>query len=425
MEFPAAINRHIEEIGERLTAYPALRAQYANSYAHTAKTAVIPCEDGTYHILTGDIPAMWLRDSSAQVSNYLGICDDPEIADLIEGTLKRQMMFITIDPYANAFNQEPNGEGHTDDLPRNHPWVFERKYEIDSLCYPMRLLYLFWKKSGRTALIASKLEEVARVILDVWETEQHHAERSPYRFIRPHPHVPWDTIPNEGKGTPVAVTGMTWSGFRPSDDGCEYGYLTASEMFASVVLGYMSEMLREVCRNAKMADECLTLKAQIEEGIWKYCVVEHPRFGKIFACETDGMGHYTFMDDANVPSLLSIPYIGFLPADNEIYRNTRSFLLSDSNPYYFKGKYATGIGSRHTPKGYIWHLALAMQGLTATDPKEKRELLDMIVRTDGGTGYLHEGFDADDPKKYTREWFTWPNSVFSEFVEQCLDEGIL
>lgn len=131
------------------------------------------------------------------------------------------------------------------------------------------------------------------------------------------------------------------------------------------------------------------------------------------------------IDDANIPSLLSIPYIGYSEVTDEIYQNTRKFLLSAENPYYFEGKYAKGIGSRHTPENYVWHMALVMQGMTATDKKEKLEILKMITDTDADTGYLHEGFHVDDPYVYTREWFTWPNSLFAEFVEQCVDQHIL
>ena len=398
---------------------------YKNAYMHTAKTALEKCDDGTYFVLTGDIPAMWLRDSAAQVTHYIPISDDNGVGEIIEGVIRRQLMYIEIDPYANAFNKTANGKGHVDDIPKNGPWVWERKYEVDSLCYPIRLLYLYWKKTGKVGIISERLEKITKIILDVWETEQHH-EKSPYRFIRPSAKEgSHDTIHNGGMGEDVAYTGMTWSGFRPSDDGCIYGYLTASEMFAVVVLGYMSEMLLDVCKNDELSQRCLDLRDRIDEGIKKYCIIEHEKYGKIYACETDGMGHYQMIDDANVPSLLSAPYIGYVSSDDEVYKNTRRFLLSHDNPYYFEGKYAKGIGSSHTPDKYIWHMALVMQGLTSTNDDEKKEILDMLCKTDAGTGYLHEGFNADDPSLYTREWFTWPSSLFAEFVEKCIDEGII
>ena len=425
MRIPEALSRRIEHYEKRLAGNPKLAALYRNCALSTVDTALEQCDDGTLFVLTGDIPAMWLRDSAAQVTHYIPLSQDPEVASIIEGVIRRQLKYIEIDPYANAFNKEPNSAGHITDLPRQGPWVFERKYEIDSLCYPLRLLYLYWKSSGSTEIIKERLEDIARIILNQWRVEQHHFEKSPYLFIRNDYTVPWDTIHNGGRGNPVAYTGMTWSGFRPSDDGCQYGYLTASEMFATVVLGYMSEMLRCVCENAALADECDALRREIDEGIKKYCVVDNEKYGKIYACEVDGLGNCCMIDDANIPSLLSVPYIGYTSPDDEIYKNTRRFLLSRDNPFYFEGKYARGIGSRHTPDNYIWHMALVMQGMTSTSDDEKREIIDMIVRTDADTGVLHEGFNADNPYEFTREWFTWPNSLFAEYIENCVDAGII
>lgn len=422
---PQAMYDHIAVYLEKLRKYPKLARLYRNAYLYSARTALDKCEDGTYFAVSGDIPGMWLRDSAAQVTHYVSLANDGEVADILEGILRRQLMYIEIDPYANSFNREANGNGHIDDLPLQDPWVFERKYEIDSLCYPIRLLYLYWKRSGNDALIREKAERIATIIVKVWRTEQHHAERSPYRFIRPNPPVEWDTIPNNGMGSPVAKTGMTWCGFRPSDDGCTYGYLTASEMFAVVVLGYLAEMVETVCGNRALAEDCLRLRQEIDDGIHAYCIIEHPTYGKIYACETDGMGHYTLIDDANVPSLLSAPYLGYGSTEDEVYRNTRRFLLSRENPFYFEGTYAKGIGSRHTPNNYVWHLSLVMQGLTSTDAAEKRSLLEMLAATDAGTGYLHEGVDVNHPENYTREWFPWPNALFAEYIEKCVDEGIL
>ncbi len=425
MKTPVALKERIEYYSKKLEKYPKLCNLYKNCCPSTINSAIEECEDGTCFVLTGDISAMWLRDSAAQVTHYIPLADDDEIGKMIEGVIKRQLMYIEIDPYANAFNKEANGEGHTKDLPRQSPWVFERKYEIDSLCYPIRLLYLYWKQTGKEELIKEKLEKTVKIIVNQWKTEQYHFEKSPYLFIRPDFYAPWDTIHNGGKGNPVTYTGMTWSGFRPSDDGCQYGYLTASEMFAVVVLGYMAEMLKSVLKNEKLANECEELRLKIDEGIKKFCVVEHEKYGKIYACETDGMGNFYMIDDANIPSLLSIPYIGYSDKEDEIYQNTRKFLLSKDNPFYFEGKYAKGIGSRHTPKNYVWHMALVMQGMTSIDSKEKIEILEMIASTDADTGYLHEGFNVDNPYEFTREWFTWPNSLFAEFIEQCVDEEII
>lgn len=425
MKIPESVKNRVACYTKKLESYPKLAKMYENCYLSTMQTALEKCDDGTYFVLTGDIPAMWLRDSSAQVTHYIPLAEDPEVGEIIEGVIRRQLMYIEIDPYANAFNKEANGAGHTDDLPKNLPWVFERKYEIDSLCYPVRLLYLYWRKTGKTELITEKLEGTVQRILEVWENEQHHFEKSPYRFIRPNAELAWETICNNGMGNPIEYTGMTWSGFRPSDDGCEYGYLIPSEMFAVVVLGYMSEMLDKVCGNTELAQRCRRLRSEINNGIEKYGIIENDKYGAVYAYETDGRGNYNLIEDANVPNLLSIPYIGYAAADSEIYKNTRKFLLSKDNLYYFEGKYAKGIGSRHTPDNYIWHIALLMQGLTSTDAEEMREIMKMLENTDADTGYMHEGFNADNPFEFTREWFTWPDSLFAEFTEKCIDENVL
>lgn len=428
MRVPNAMKKYVREVLKKLSTeefqnmtkatHKKLCKMYKKCFYSTWKSAIRPCRDGTFFVLTGDIPAMWLRDSAAQVDHYVELAQDAKVATVLEGIIRRQLSYISIDPYANAFNKTPNGHGHVTDIPKPGPWVFERKYEIDSLCYPIRLLYRYWKKTGRDEIIRDSLVSTVQIILKVWRTEQHHLEKSEYRFTRPKPGKPWSTIYNDGLGNPVCYTGMTWSGFRPSDDGCEYGYLISSNMFAVVTLENMAEMLEEVCHDDALAEECRALKNEIDRGIREHGIQKNPTYGEMYVCETDGFAHHTFLDDANIPSLLSAPYIGYLDADDPIYINTREFLLSRDNPYYFSGKYAKGIGSRHTPKGHIWHMALIMQGLTGTDKKEQEEILHMLLTTDAGKNVMHESFHADDPKKFTRKWFTWPNALFVEFINK-------
>lgn len=425
-KIPASVTAHIEKTAARLEKYPKLQKLYRNCYPNTLETTAEILADGSTFLYTGDIPAMWLRDSTAQVSQYLPLTkDDPEIRGILRGLIKKQLFYIRIDPYANSFNIEANGNGHTDDIPKKGPWVWERKYEIDSLCYPMRLAYLYYKSCGDAGIFDGDFETTAEIIVDLWIREQRHFEKSDYYFIRKN--CPWiDTLHNEGRGYPVNYTGMTWSGFRPSDDSCTFGYLIASNMFAVIVLRYLTEIYTTA---AACKPELLTkisrLKEEIEHGIDMYGIVLHPKYGRIYACETDGFGNYILADDANVPSLLSIPYLGYCSAQDEIYRNTRRFILSTDNPFYYQGRAASGVGSPHTPKNYIWHIALSMQGLTSDDPGEILRMLRLLESTDAGTGYMHEGFHADDPDKFTREWFAWSNSLFAEFVESALDKGIL
>ena len=167
------------------------------------------------------------------------------------------------------------------------------------------------------------------------------------------------------------------------------------------------------------------LREEIEYGIRTYGTCLHPKYGRIFACETDGFGNYVFADDANVPSLLSAPYLGYCDVNDPVYVNTRKFILSSDNPFFFSGKEGAGVGSPHTPKNFIWHIALSMQGLTSTDPEEIKALIDLLVATDADTGYMHEGFNADDASDFTRPWFAWSNSIFAEFIESALENGII
>ena len=379
---------------------------------------------GTVFLVTGDIPAMWLRDSSAQVYHYVPHAGKyPEVREAILGLMRRQFQYITLDPYANAFNREANDHRYRLDdtswTEEARPWIWERKYEVDSLCYPIRLAYAFWRRTGDASWCDDSFRQAALKILDVWETEQRHGEQSPYYFSRSRCRAS-DTLSHEGKGAPVGYTGMTWSGFRPSDDACVYGYLIPSNFFAARSLQQMGEMADAILNDPALSKRVRTLRDQIIMGLEKYAVAEHPVFGPVYAYETDGLGHTLFMDDANVPSLLSLPYLGCVSADEPVYQNTRRMLLSPENPYYYAGTSARGIGSPHTPPDYIWPISLCIQGLTAMEGDEIRALIHMLENMDAGTLLMHEGVHKDDPAQFTRAWFAWANSIFSEFVEKAV-----
>jgi len=420
-KIPVSMQKVINQVAEELRGEDKLIQMFKKCYANTLNTTIRRHDDGTSHIITGDIPAMWLRDSAAQVRPYLTIAkEDRDMADIIEGVVRRQFQYILIDPYANAFNEESNGNKWDDDLTEMNDWLWERKYEIDSLCYPIQLAYLLWKTTGRTEFFDENFKQAVGKILEVWEIEQDHEKNSKYRFQRVNC-SPTDTLTNEGLGEPVKRTGMTWSGFRPSDDACKYGYLIPSNMFAVVVLGYLMEIAINILNDDELAQKAEKLRNEISLGINEYAVINHEKYGEIFAYETDGIGNYNLMDDANVPSLLSLPYLGYCEPDNSIYVNTRKFLLSDENPYYYKGKVAEGIGSPHTPQNYIWHISLAIQGLTAQSKEEKFRIIKILEKTDAGTDMMHEGFHVDDPKEFTRPWFSWANAMYCELVLDYCD----
>ena len=411
----------LEALRPQLETVPGLWEMFRKCFLSTIETTVQQTPGDTF-VITGDIPAMWLRDSTAQVLHYLRFADAPEVASMIEGLISRQADCILRDPYANAFNREENAFKPYNDTPRASDWVWERKYEIDSLCYPLWLAEKYMDKTGNTGFLTEKFLLALETVLDVFRTEQNHFQ-SPYRFQRTDC-APSDTLPWEGMGNPVSYTGMTWSGFRPSDDACKYGYLILSNFFAVRAMTAAQKLAKAVGRE-DLAQKAARLEETIREGIREYATVAHPRFGTVYAYETDGFGNYHLMDDANVPSLLSLPYLEACDASDPIYRNTRAFVLSTSNPYYYEGSLARGIGSPHTPEGYIWHISLCVQAMTSTDDREIAELVKMLLTTHGGTGFMHEGFDPNAPENFTRDWFAWANSMFGELIYRLHEQGKL
>lgn len=426
MKLPASIEQYLNDTDVRLAHHPKLQKLFRNCFPNTLETTTKLLDDGTTFVFTGDIPAMWLRDSVEQVIHYVSFAkEDKELQRIIGGLIARQMFYINIDPYTNAFNETANDKHYraTDHCDLS-PWMWERKYELDSLCFPVKLAYSFWRATGLDSVFDEASYQALNRVLQVIKTEQRHMEQSPYFFVR-QTIQETETLQNDGKGMPVNYTGMTWSGFRPSDDACLFGYNIPSNMFAVVILGYIREIALEVFKDERMAERAEKLRKEIDYGIRTYGIVDHPKFGKIYAYETDGFGNYCLMDDAGTPGLLSIPYIGYVSAEDPIYQNTRRFALSFDNPFYFEGKFAKGIGSPHTPGGYVWHMALSMQALTSTDDQEIKELIDTLIATDADTGYMHEGFHPDNPADFSREWFAWSNSLFASLIVKAMDKEIV
>lgn len=394
---------------------PVITAMFTRIMSENLPTVAELAPDGTTYLLTGDIPAMWLRDSAAQIRPYLILCDrDPELARTLVGVFRRQVEFVIIDPYANSFKRGTEPSPHAGDRSGAGPQIWERKYEIDSLCFPLELGYALWRITGGSDHLDDRFARAARLILDVWECELDH-EQSPYSFERDSP-LSSETLSRNGRGEPVGRTGMSWSAFRPSDDACVYNYNVPGNMFAAVVLGYLEVIAKEVLGDAGIADRAARLRGSIRTGVETYGLVDHPDYGRVYCYETDGLGHHLIMDDANMPSLLSMPLSGYLPADDPTYLATRRMILSSANPYFYSGMHAEGIGSPHTRPNHIWPIALAVQGLTATDRDEKFRLLQLLTRTTGGTGQMHESFDVDDPSRFSRPWFSWANAMMCELV---------
>jgi meiotically up-regulated gene 157 (Mug157) protein len=354
--------------------------------------------DGTAYVKTGDIPAEWLRDASAQVRPYLYYAkSDPAVRALLRAIIARQAKYVQIDPYANAFTLDYR--------------VWEEKYELDSLAYPITLAWSYWHETGDSSIFTSDEQKALYAALSTMQREQNHARDSRYSHKE---------LVNAG-GRPVGYTGMIWTGFRPSDDACYYNYLIPSEMFAVVALGDMEQIERQVYHDGAKARAAALLGSQVRSGIEKYGMVDDKKYGRIYVFEADGLGNAIMTDDANIPSLLSAPYIGYAKADDPYYLNTRAFLLSGDNASYYSGNVARGIGSYHTPDHWVWPLALVMEGLTSDSPTEKQDVLNQLLASDPGDHLLHESFDPNDPKRYTRVDFGWPNALFSEYVLTSFD----
>ena len=386
----------------------------------TMQRAARRLDDGTVFLVTGDIPAMWLRDSAAQVLPLLRLgtyC--PAAEEFVAGVLRRQLSLITLDPYANAFNAGPDGAGHQRDKTAMSPHVWERKYEVDSLCYPLHLAERLWRSTGRSDVFDALYWRAVERVVELWEVEQDHEARSPYRFRRRFARSN-GTLARRGQGRPVAVTGLTWSGFRPSDDASVHGYNVPGNMFASLVLARLPR-IAEVAppRNSALIERATRLREGIEQGLREHAVVDDAVTGPRWAYEVDGLGGVLEIDDANVPSLLSLPRLGYCRADDPLYQATRAFVLSPRNPYYYCGTAAAGIGSPHTPKQHVWPIALATAALTDPDEAAKRAAVATLLATRGATDRIHESFHADRPEQWTRSWFSWAEATFCDLVLDC------
>lgn len=421
-----AVNDLIAQIKSSLT-NPKLAWMFENCFPNTLDTTVHfrTDEDGKNDtfVYTGDIHAMWLRDSGAQVWPYVQLAnDDPKLKALLEGVIRRQFKCIILDPYANAFNDGPTGGDWQSDGTDMIPEVHERKWEIDSLCYPLRLAYEYWLVTGDDSIFDDQWLEAMSKILATFRTQQRYDGVGPYRFLRVTDRA-LDTLNNRGFGAPVKACGLIASSFRPSDDATTLQFLVPSNFFAVSSLRKAAETLSRVNKNEEMAAECLALANEVEAALKEHATYNHPVYGEIYAFEVDGFGNHLLMDDSNAPSLLSLPYLTGVDVNDPIYQNTRRFVWSDSNPYFFKGAAGEGIGGPHIGYDMVWPMSIMMKAFTSTDDAEIAECLRMLLATDAGTGFIHESFNKDDAADFTRPWFAWQNTLFGELIVKLAGEG--
>lgn len=411
----ADVQRHLGAEGAR----GKLGRMFANCLPNTLDTTVELGEvDGRpdTFVITGDIPAMWLRDSSAQVWPYVALAkEDAPLRHLLAGVIRRQTASILLDPYANAFNKGLTGSPFASDETEMRPGVWERKWELDSLCYPIRLAHGYWRETGDASPFDDDWRRAGRLSVETMRVQQRKDGPGPYSNKRKTSWSP-DMVPGQGFGNPVRPVGLICSLFRPSDDAATFLFLVPSNMFAVVSLRQLAEMHERLFGDVAFAGECRALADEVEAALKAHALIEHPTAGRVWAYEVDGFGSRVMMDDANAPNLISAPYFGYCPEDDADYLRTRALILSAGNPWFHSGKAGEGIGSPHTPGRRVWPIAIAMRALTSTDDGEIMTALRTLIATDAETGFMHEAFDVDDASTFTRPWFAWANSLFGELV---------
>jgi len=400
---------------------------FENCFPNTLDTTVdfemVNGAPDTY-VITGDIDAMWLRDSSAQVNPYLPLIkEDKKLQQLIKGVIRRQTKCILLDPYANAFYKDPSKVSEwKSDLTEMKPGIHERKWEIDSLCYPIRLAHKYWEITGDTMPFDKDWQQAMLLVLKTFTEQQRKHGHGPYTFQRT---TSWatDGVPLSGYGYPVKPVGLICSMFRPSDDATIFPFLIPSNFFAAHSIHQMFEMLDTMHLYSSEFKQYENLHKEVTDALKQYAYVQHAQYGKVFAYEVNGFGSFNLMDDANVPSLLSLPYlVGNDVAETPEYINTRKMLLSNDNPFFFKGSAGEGIGGPHTGMDYIWPMSITMRALTSNSEAEIGHCLKMLVASNAGTGFMHESFYKDDASKFTRKWFAWANTLFGELIVKLYHE---
>ena len=414
---------------------------------HTLETTTYVLPDNETFVITGDIKDLWLRDSAAQIhplllpNTYEGkslVQVDARLERIVSGLILKTARLIRYDPWANAFklkNDTKYNKFEREQLGR-YGFIATWNYELDSACYFIRMIYFFYTNFPFHPILRMReVKEAIVIMIDLWIAEQRHEEDAfptGELFDCVHCGKPYRYNPKElkrnGKGAPTAPSvGLTWSGFRPSDDPCVYGYLIPANMFAVVVLGYVEELAEVVWIDEPMMKKAQELKEEIDTGIKTHGIVNHTTHGRIYAYEVDGLGHSLLMDDANVPSLLSIPYLGY-KYDEQIFANTKRFLFSKDNPWFHTGQsngiQYSGIGSPHTKhiQSSIWPMAMIIEGLISNNSTEKVVLVEKLLAASSGKGWMHESFNPNNPAKFSRDWFCWPDSLFAELVMSLSNE---
>ncbi|KGY15578.1 hypothetical protein PABG_11571 [Paracoccidioides brasiliensis Pb03] len=384
-------------------------------------------------IVTGDINAEWLRDSANQLTQYQSLSKkDPALQTLIHGAINTQTEFILQAPYCNAFQPPPPSKLNPVLTPQHdivHPAyersvAFECKYELDSLASFLALSNKFYASTQSTAFVTPRWYRAVHTILRVideqsqptFDSENGRYGRNEYTFLR-QTTLGTETLNLGGIGNPLNNgTGLVRSAFRPSDDATIFGFFIPANAQMSVELRRTADTIRAAKGPEDLIKTLRQRAATIERGIREYGIVRHPKYGHVYAYEVDGYGSQVLMDDANLPSLLSLPLLGFGKVGDDVYRNTRRMVLEKAgNPYYLVGEAFEGVGGPHVGLQSAWPMSVLIRARTSTDDEEIIQSLGM-VRNASLLGLVHESVNVNNVSEYTRSWFAWANSMFAQTI---------
>ncbi|KAK0672933.1 hypothetical protein QBC41DRAFT_312378 [Cercophora samala] len=403
-----------------------------------------PEEELTF-ITTGDIPAMWLRDSAHQLTSYSTLLtpsnSSSSLASLYRGLINLQARYILTAPHCNAFLAPPESSippPPSDDSPTDYIYpplpsvpgsssrklVHECKYELDSLASFLSLTHTYLTHTSDVPFLTHSLnllpalQKILSITTDLQSgtySRDGTPSFSPYQFQR-YTTTSTETLPNAGSGPPFhPSTGLTRSAFRPSDDACTYQGLIPANMMFSSYLSLLSPHIRPI--SPLTAKKMSHLASQIKTGIETHGRVDHRTYGRIYAYEVDGYGSHNLMDDANVPSLLSAPLLGgYVDKTDETYRRTRRFVLGEGNPYYMFGPVLNATGGPHIGPGMAWPMGLIVQALTSDDDDEIYSCIKQLLSSTDGLGLMHESVNTHSVSVWTRHWFSWANGLFGQLI---------
>ncbi|KZF23235.1 glycoside hydrolase family 125 protein [Xylona heveae TC161] len=441
------VEKIIDDLTKRMTD-PDLARIFENAFPNTLDTTIRWHVDGTEKksksaaksekwqgpqsfIVTGDINAEWLRDSTNQLAQYQRLASkDKKIANLILGAINTQAEYVIQSPYCNAFQPPlpsrlaPSNNGQDDIVhPMYEPnFVFECKYEIDSLAHFLALGNQFYKHTGSTAFLNQRWYAALNSLMQVLDKQAQPTFDKTGKF-RPNDYTfkrrtdaGTETLNLNGIGNPLNEgTGLIRSAFRPSDDASILGFFIPGNAMMAVELKRTAEILKTAGK-AELARTVLAWGESIEKGIWEHGVVPHKKYGNVFAFEVDGYGSSILMDDANIPSLLALPLLGFVDASNKVYQNTRKMILEkQGNPYYLEGEDFKGIGGPHIGLQNAWPMSLLVQAMTSDSDAEIIDAID-LVKNASRLGLIHESIHVNRRTEFTRSWFAWANSVFAQTI---------